>query len=105
MRLDMLSFCASLTTVFKKGGVRVSSCFRFSVVSKGRMLDPREKLYLSSSLSYHMLIALKSFMLSPALGWMFCMVAATTVFKFSRDMIGLKNEDNSAASIRWDGQF
>ena len=59
----------------------ISSCFRWSFVIKGRMLDPREKLYLSSSLLYHMFIAARSFMLSPALGWMLCIVAANTVFK------------------------
>ena len=64
-----------------KGGSSIASFVRLSEVIIGRITDPREKLYLWSSLSYHMLIAVKSFMLSPDLGCMFSMVAATTVFK------------------------
>ena len=65
------------------------------------MFGPREKLYLSSSLWYHMLIAVKSLMLSPALGWMLCMVAATTVFKVSLVMRESNNFDNFADSINF----
>ena len=66
---------------FMYGGSSLASCVRLAVFRKGRMTGPKEKLYLLSSLSYHMLTALKSIMLSPALGWMFSMVAATTAFK------------------------
>ena len=88
----------------KNGGSSASSCARLSVVIKGRMFGPREKLYLSFSLWYHMLIAVKSLMLSPALGWMLCMVAATTVFKFSLVMRDSNNFDNLAASVSVLGQ-
>ena len=69
------------------------------------MFGPREKLYLSSSLWYHMLIAVKSLMLSLALGWMLCKVAATTVFKFSLVMRDSNNFDNFAGSTSSAGQL
>ena len=83
-----------------KGGSSAMSLVRLSVVIKGRMFGPRERLNLSSSLWYHILIAVKSLMLSPALGWMLCMVAATTVFKFSLVTRDSNNFDNFAASIK-----
>ena len=67
--LDMLSCFVSFTTAwisFIKGGSSVSSCFRLSVFIKRRIAEPREKLYHSFSLSYHMLIEVKSFMLDRA---------------------------------------
>ena len=64
------------------------------------MAEPSEKLYLSSSLSYHMLIAVRSLMLFPALGWMLCMVAATTVFKFS-----LVRRDSNRSQLLLLGKF
>ena len=76
-----------------------------SVVIKGRMLDPKEKLYLWSSLWYHMLIAVKSLMLLPALGWMLYMVAATTVFKVSLVMRYSNNFDSFTVSSSLAGQL
>ena len=66
---------------FHVGGIRFSSCVRSSDVIKERMTESREKLYFSSSLWYHMLTAVKSFIVLPALGWMLCIVAATTVVR------------------------
>ena len=68
------------------------------------MFDPREKLYLSSSFWYHMLIVVKFLMYSPAFVFMLCMVAATTVFKFSLLIRDSKSFGNFAASTNDSGQ-
>ena len=57
---------------------RFNSC---SLLNIPIIAGPREKLYLLLNRSNYMFIAVKSFMLSPALGCRLCMVAAKTVSK------------------------
>ena len=87
---------------FMKGGSSLTKRVRLSVLSKGRMTGPSEKLFLLSSLSNHMFIAVKSLMLWPARGCILCIVAATTVVSF--DWLVLisdsKKTDNLADSAK-----
>ena len=52
-----------------------------------------------------MLTVEKSCIVSPALGWMLFIVAATTLSKLWFVSIVLKKRDNLAASTKWSGQW
>ena len=67
-------------------------------MERAATIGPTEKLYLMSSSSYHMLIAVKSRTISLPLGWMLFIVAATIVDRLWLVSKDSKKTDNFALS-------
>ena len=103
-RIYLLSLSQLLMLSSRNGGFSEASCLISSVVKRPRMAGPREKLYLPSKYLYQVLIAAESFILFPARGCMLCILAATTLLKFSVLSKDSKKTDNLAASNKWSGQ-
>ena len=88
-----------------KGGLNLLNFFNCSSLDNAVTTCPREeKLYRLSNCVYQLFIAEKSLRMFPALGWMFCIVAETTVFKLWLLRRFPKNNDSLAASTCVDGQ-